>query len=110
MSALLLDESAGRLSLHASVAAHGENAAWVSLLLLSAAALQAADAEAKVDHGFADAFNARPAHSTHPVSGARSDPDEMLFIMKNVYVPRGQQQPALVGRWRMRLDRVESFT
>lgn len=77
MSACVWDRDQKTVSLVCTIYAHDENARFAAHLAKGAVAIQAADAHLKVD-GLAEVFHARPNESRHPLSGARSEPDDML--------------------------------
>lgn len=91
---LLSDEQ--RVILTASVYAHPQNQPWTTILVENAAAIQAAEANAKVNimaEAFENAGLGQPQcdASAHPASGIRADPDDMLEVLNEFYAPIGEK-------------------
>ena len=84
LSALVWERESGEIVLHADAYAHARNVSWLLPLLDAAVVLQAAEAHAQVEE-LATHFEAEPAESSHPSSGRRRDPDDVLDVLGNVY-------------------------
>jgi hypothetical protein len=97
LSGLVCDpENPGRLQLACSMYVHAETQDWVQPAFALAVAMQAAEAELLAD-GLAEALGATVAASSHPASGPRPEPDEMLNILTAVVVPDGTGPSAFPG-------------
>jgi hypothetical protein len=88
MSAFVWDPAQASISLRCVAYAHPETAKSVKVLFVAACGLQAADAHTKVDV-LAQLLGGHPAVSEHPTSGPRSQPDNMLSIIEQLFAPRG---------------------
>ena len=88
LSAYVANTSARTIRLHASVSLTADNYLLAQAIALHAMALQLADAHAEAAE-LAEAFEATVAASTHPSSGPRTTPDEMVNVTE-VYLERGQ--------------------
>ena len=84
LSALVWERESAEIVLHAAAYAHARNVAWLLPLLDAAVVLQAAEAHAQVED-LAAQFGAKPAETSHPSSGRRRDPDDLLDVLGNVY-------------------------
>jgi hypothetical protein len=84
LSALVWERESAEIMLHAAAYAHARNVSWLLPLLKAAVVLQAAEAHAQVEE-LAAQFEAEPAESSHPTSGRRRDPDDVLDVLGNVY-------------------------
>lgn len=84
LSAWVHDRAAATLVLTSSVYVHAGNAPWLGLLLVQAAAIQAADAHAKATW-LPGALGAEAAASQHPASGPRAEASDMLNVMHDLY-------------------------
>jgi hypothetical protein len=87
LSAFVLDPRSRRVTLHCAMTLHRETLDWGKRLLSGAVAAQAADAHVKV--AGAPLFGATVDTSSHPRSGVRPQPDDMLSILEAVFVPKG---------------------
>jgi hypothetical protein len=97
LSGLVCDpENPGRLQLACSMYVHAETQDWVRPAFALAVAMQAAEAEMLAD-GLAEALGATVAASSHPASGPRPKPDDMLNILTAVVVPDGAGPSAFPG-------------
>lgn len=95
LNAYVWDPTQRTLSLACSVHVHDENAEFKFPLLVGAVALQAADADTRVDF-LASTFRARPAESGHPQNGPRPEPDDMLNVAQ-VFAYEGRSPSRLRG-------------
>jgi hypothetical protein len=84
LSALVWERESAEIVLHAAAYAHARNVAWLLPLLDAAVVLQAAEAHLQVED-LAAQFGAEPAETSHPSSGRRRDPDDVLDVLGNVY-------------------------
>ena len=84
LSALVWERESAEIMLHTAAYAHARNVSWLLPLLDAAVVLQAAEAHAQVEE-LAAHFEAEPAESSHPSSGRRRDPDDVLGVLGNVY-------------------------
>ena len=84
LSALVWERESAEIMLHTAAYAHARNVSWLLPVLDAAVVLQAADAHAGVEE-LAAHFEAEPAESSHPSSGRRRDPDDVLDVVGNVY-------------------------
>lgn len=90
--ALVYDSSAGTVRSFLSCIAHQGNP-WLSRVLAFAVTAQIGVAEARADQ-LASWLSARVARSTHPGSGERREPDDMLGAFDNV-----PAAPEALGAW-----------
>jgi hypothetical protein len=89
LSGLVHDaDDAGRFQLACSMYVHDQSCEWVQRAFSLAVAMQAAEAETLAD-ALAGGLGARVAASAHPHSGARTDPDDMLNLLRAVVIPEG---------------------
>jgi hypothetical protein len=88
MSAFVWDPERASITLKCAAYAHPGTTGWLKLLFAAACALQAADSHIKAD-GLAQLLGGRPAVSHHPASGPRPRPDDMLFVIEQVFAPAG---------------------
>ena len=95
-SAFVWNQEEGHIKLHSAVCIHRENIEWVKRLFMSSVALQAADSHIKADK-LANLINAKPTTSSHPQSGIRNDPDDMLNVIEQIYIPAGVR-PSVVPK------------
>lgn len=84
LSALVWERESAEIMLHTAAYAHARNVSWLLPLLDAAVVLQVAEAHAQVEE-LAAQFEAEPAESSHPSSGRRRDPDDVLDVLGNVY-------------------------
>jgi hypothetical protein len=91
LSALVWERESAEIMLHAAAYAHARNVGWVLPLLDAAVALQAAEAHAGAAE-LAAHFEAEPAETPHPSSGRRRDPDDVLYVIGNVYGRVGSER------------------
>ena len=80
LNAFIFDPQERTLKMRATVYVHEQNYEWLSKLFCLAAALQASEAQAKIDNGVAEIFGASPPAVVHPRSGRRRAADDMLYI------------------------------
>lgn len=95
LSAYVLDPHTRRATMHCAMTLHRENVGWAQRLLLGAIGLQVAEA-----HGRADAaglLGGALDSSAHPESGPRPDPDEMLSVLRRLFVPVGAGESRFAG-------------
>ncbi len=92
LSSWLHDRAAGTLTLACTIYAHAGNVAWLQLLLVQAAAIQAADAHAKATW-LPGALGAEAAISEHPESGPRAEASDMLNVMHDLYATAAGPSP-----------------
>lgn len=90
LSAFVLDPKQGTVRLHASLYFTDENVNTVQGLAVHIAAIQGADANIKAD-GLASQLNATVNESHHPMNGWRSQPDDMLNVIEQVYARLGKE-------------------
>ncbi len=95
LSALIYDPETRAISSNCILHAHEGNVDWVVSLFSAAVAIQAAHAHQFINE-FAKAFESAPAFSSHPKSGWRNEPDDMLNVIANVFAPIGQEQSRFV--------------
>lgn len=88
-SAYVWDPARATLSLVSTMYAHDDNARLAARVAKCAVAIQAADAHIKAD-GLAKVLRGRPNESSHPQSGRRRDPDDMLNAVA-MFAEEGQQ-------------------
>lgn len=95
-SGYLVDEDAGTVRLAASMYAHAETEDWVRRTFQFVVAMQAA--EAQITAGvLADVVGATVAATSHPASGPRPEPDDMLDVLRDIVAPRGELPSAWEG-------------
>lgn len=88
LSALIWSKDGDRLSLHASATFHAENVGWLKSLFLAVAGIQVADAHLKAD-ALAKILGGEVDASSHPHSGPRALPDEILTVIGTTFAPAG---------------------
>lgn len=92
--ALTVNEDRLTASLSATIVVHEENSEWTVPLFAALAMLQVIQAQRK-GSTYASALGGVPAYSRHPQSGIRVKPDEMLYVVTDVYQPFGAEP----SRW-----------
>jgi hypothetical protein len=75
---------------------HEETADWVRRWFGQVVAMQAADAQLKAQL-LAEVTGSSPATSAHPTTGQRDEFDDMLNVLEQVVVPRGEDPCAWQG-------------
>lgn len=90
MSALVYSPDASTVSLHSTVYVHNDSLGWLTKLFGHAVALQAAKSS-KSAEAFQQAFGGEIASSSHPTSGPRQTPDDMLDVIEEMYLPTGAE-------------------
>jgi len=90
LSALVLDQASGRLTYRCGMYVHPQNLAWTRNIFLHAVSIQADDAHARVDVLAKFLDGGQRAYSSHPASGERTEPDGMLSVVGDCFVPPGQ--------------------
>lgn len=88
-SGFVINADEGTVELAASMYMHAETADWVERWFAQVVAMQAADAQLKASL-LAQVTGSSPATSAHPISGQRTDFDDMLNVLEQVVVPRGE--------------------
>jgi hypothetical protein len=88
LGALVWSPQSERVVLHAAAQFHAENVPWLQTLFLAAVGLQVADAHVKAD-ALAGLLGGEPDVSAHPRSGRRSEPDDILRVIADVFAPAG---------------------
>lgn len=88
-SGFLVNADEGTVELAASMYLHAETADWVRRWFGQVVAMQAADAQLKAPL-LARVTDSSPATSAHPTAGKRDEYDDMLNVLEQVVVPRGE--------------------
>jgi hypothetical protein len=89
MNALVYDREKRTLTMHSAAHAHAGSMGWVGPLFYSAVSLQAADAH-RMAPELAEAFGGEPDYSSHPRSGQRKEPDDLLTVLESVFRPHSE--------------------
>jgi hypothetical protein len=98
LSALVWDRDRGTVKLHCSTVVHAETTDWMGELFTHAVAIQAADAYHRVVFPYGQALGGEPDTSPHPASGPRNEPDDMLGVLQDLYLPEGKKPSPFTGR------------
>lgn len=96
MSAVIWDAAANAMSECSTGIVHQENVGWLSRLLATTAITQNAAAHGRA-RPLAEAVGGTPAASSHPTSGERDQPDDMLGVPEKLIVPAGQGRSGFAG-------------
>ncbi|MDP8248216.1 MAG: hypothetical protein P9M00_08775 [Candidatus Tritonobacter lacicola] len=89
LSALIWYPEKGEINYRCSAYFHHQTIGWLLKVFMSAVALQAADAQIKVNHGLGDLLGGVPNESAPPGRESRPDMDNMLDIIEQMYAPEG---------------------
>jgi hypothetical protein len=92
LSALVLDVPQQRVFYHCSAYVHEQNLVWLKHLFTNAVAIQAAEAQIRAET-FAHVLGGVPAFSAHPLNGTRTEPDDMLNVIRDAFLPFGHKAP-----------------
>lgn len=90
LNAIVLDRAARKVFLSSHFVLHRDTLDQGLSLFASAVATQAVEAVLLAEL-FSSAGFGEPDESSHPLSGARPEPDEMLSVVAQVYEPIGRQ-------------------
>jgi len=90
LSSLVYDASTRQVRFACSFPLRAEIADFSGLIFSWAAATQASAASLLLDSDVARQIGGEPAVSSHPTSGFRSHPDDMLTLIHRELVPRGE--------------------
>jgi len=82
-----------RIVVHSSMYAHEETASWVSQLLANSAILHP-ELASELAPSIVAMLGGEPDESAHPDNGFRDEPDDMLNVLNQLYVPHGQGESA----------------
>ena len=85
-----------RIVVHSAMYAHEETASWVGQFLANAAIIHPELATELAPYIVA-MLGGEPDESAHPDNGFRVEPDEMLNVPGQLYVPHGQGESAWAG-------------
>lgn len=96
LSALTWDPLQGTVAECCTAVIHEENLGWMSRLLSVAAVMQNTAAHSRA-RGLADLLRGKVAASSHPVSGQRSQPDDMLKAPEQLIATAGKESSRFVG-------------
>jgi hypothetical protein len=88
LSALISDHETERVYWRCSAYIHDQVEPWIQPLFASAVAIQAEEAHFRVDE-LRENIGGDIDESEHPESGIRKDPDEMLSIVTDFFLPQG---------------------
>lgn len=109
LSALVFDPAHGTIVSECSVYVHEQNVEWLKWLFMHAVAIQAAEATGHAVR-LARELGAEIEASGHPSTGRRPEPDGMLAVIRDVYLPNSQQPPPLSEReFQAALDLSQGF-
>lgn len=97
VSGFVFDRDTGRVGLRCSAYLHVQNFDWLFPFFFCATAIQAAEANSHADE-IAELLNGNLDVSSHPLSGARSTPDDMLNVIEGFFAPRGEEASAFTSK------------
>lgn len=91
LSPLIFDPDTGKVYYHSTAYLHEQNFWLVSQIFMLSGSMQAADARVKTLTGLADLFDGEVDATSHPQSGERPEPDDMLNLLEDVVAPAGAE-------------------
>lgn len=97
LSSMVWNPEEGEINYCCSAYFHRQNFNWLVKLFMGAAALQAADAQIKVDHGLVDLLGGVPNESSPPGRPRRADEDGMLYVIEEMFAPAGAGDSPFTG-------------
>lgn len=89
-SAMVFDPAGRFIKLWSAATVHQEVSGWMGRLIASYAIIQVIEAEQRAT-SLAQLINGTMDVSSHPQSGPRDEPDEMLTVIDSVFRPMGQR-------------------
>ncbi|QZT60291.1 hypothetical protein [Mycolicibacterium austroafricanum] len=96
LNALTWDPARGTVTECCTAVIHDENVGWMSKLLSIAAVMQNAGAHSRA-RALADLLRGEAAVSSHPISGERPQPDDILGVPEHVIAAAGKENSHFVG-------------
>ena len=92
IATMVFDPTRKAIRLHSSMFVHEGTTSWVPHTFATAAIIQPIEAQIRA-RKFAEVLGGEPDVSSHPVSGIRSEMDDMLNVIEHVYAPQGKKEP-----------------